>query len=260
MIIIGNGFLARNLRRLADRYPDVVLLASGVAGLNPTEAEYRRERDIVDHALDLARGQNATLVFLSSAAVYGGEGCTGSEHFPPDPPTAYGRHKLGLEHRIASSVVPHLLLRIGYVLGPTVPQHRLVPTLTRGLLAGSVTVHRGSHRDIIDVVDMVRIVELLLDAGIVGETLNVGSGFGVDIERIVDHLEYRLGTVAVREYLDRPSVHRVSLDKLRGLVPGVADLDFEEAYPFRTIDSYLVGVGLVAAENIESPRAMHSRS
>lgn len=245
MELVGTGFLARHLAAIGGRHPGVLLLAAGVPMPdNPPEA-YAREANLVEWAADRCSERGDLLVFLSTAgaAVYGTPSSAGREDEPAVPADDYGRHKLGLERRVAALCARHLVLRLTYVVGPGGRPDRLVPALIRQLRTGTVTVYRGATRDLIDVSDLVRIVDGLLLAGIEGEVVNVASGWSVPVEQLVDLLEVRLGTRATRRYVDVELPHRVSTEKLCRLLPAVQEMSFGPDYPRVVLDRYLTAEG-----------------
>lgn len=254
MEIIGTGFIARSLRPLADDHDDVLVLAAGVSHPENSEPEYQRETATVQRAVEQCLEQRRKLVFFSTAGIYGGDGCRGVEDEPASPPTRYGRHKLGLETLIRESGVGHLSLRLGYVLGREAPPHRLIPSLIRQIDSGRVSIYRGAYRDLIDIDDMVAITRSLLAARVRDEVINVASGVCVPIDRIVDHLEDRLGARAERHYIERDSVHCLSAAKLRRLAPEAANLGFGPDYFRSVVDRYLVESGRLAAPGTTHPR------
>ncbi|WP_433281482.1 NAD-dependent epimerase/dehydratase family protein [Micromonospora sp. CA-244673] len=240
MEVVGRGFLGRGLARLADAYPDVTVLAAGVSSTRTAaDDEYRRDRCRVAEVAGRCRRDGRLLVYLSSAAadVYGAPGCRGREDEPVTPRSAYGRHKVGLERLVRDSGVRHLIVRLGYVVGPGQPDHQLLPVLTRAVLAGQVDVFRGAYRDLIALDDVVRILDRLLDARVDGQVVNVASGRAVPVEDIIDHLERRLGVVAQRRFVDGHQRYQVSLAKLRRLVPDLAG--FGPHYYRDVIDRHL---------------------
>jgi hypothetical protein len=91
-------------------------------------------------------------VFLFSAATgpYGGEG-EGREDFPVTPVSPYREHKLAMERLVADSGANWLTLRLSRVVGPRQNPVQLFPSLVRRVRSGTVMVHRGARRDLMDV-------------------------------------------------------------------------------------------------------------
>lgn len=242
MDIVGNGFLARNLRALSSRHPDTVVLAAGVSWAGGTaRADFDREERLLDEVAAGCRASGRRLLFFSTAStgVYGKVRGPGREDGPVTPCTPYGAHKLALEERLRASGADHLILRLGHLVGRDQPPHQLLPLLVRQMRAGRVRVHRGAVRDLIHVDDVVEIIDRLLGQGLRGETVNVASGEAVAVERIVDHLEARLGLSVRREYQDVDAHHIISTEKLRALVPEVARMGFGPTYFRRVLDSFV---------------------
>jgi nucleoside-diphosphate-sugar epimerase len=242
MEIVGSGFLARNLQPIADRHPDTVVLAAGVSWASGTsETDFAREAALLDQVAERCRATGRRLVFFSTAAtgMYGAVDGAAREDIAITPCTPYGAHKYMLEQRLLASGADYLILRLGHLVGPGQPTHQLLPTLLRQVLEGAVRIHRGATRDLIDVADVVRIIDWLLERGVRGETVNVASGEAVAVDDIVDRLQARVGTPVVRNYTDAGSSHVISIEKLRRLVPEVALLGFAPTYYRRVLDAFL---------------------
>jgi NDP-hexose 4-ketoreductase len=225
MEIIGNGFIARHTRRyFGDRHPGVTLIAAGVSTVLDTDASaFERESTLVYDVIRRCKAAGRTVIFLSTAStgMYGADQSVGSEGGAVFPLTPYGRHKLCLEHVCALSGARWLVLRLSHIVGPGQQPHQLLPSLTRQLLSGEVTLYSGISRDLLDVGDMMRMVDSLLTQGVRDEVINVASGRSEAIEDIVDGLEERLGTRAERKLVDTPAKSgHVEVGKLRGLVAG----------------------------------------
>ncbi|WNM31363.1 NAD-dependent epimerase/dehydratase family protein [Streptomyces sp. Li-HN-5-11] len=240
MDIIGNGFIARNLRPLSEAHEQVTVLAAGVPRQLLPESETARERALVGETIRRCRRTGRTLVFFSTVSMYGAPGCRGLEDEPVTPSTRYGAHKLGLEDMIRESSVRHLILRLGYVMGPGGPDFRLVPALLQQILSGSVRVLSGARRDLLYVADFVAILDRLLGAGVENQVVNVASGDCVEVIRIIEHLERRLGVTAERIDAGRSVSHCPSVAKLRALVPEISGLGIGPGYYRNALDRYLL--------------------
>ncbi|MEV0526103.1 NAD-dependent epimerase/dehydratase family protein [Streptomyces sp. NPDC050439] len=257
MEIVGNGFLARNLRPIADRHPDTAVLAAGVSWAGGTsDSDFAREAELLAEVAERCRTTGRRLLFFSTAStgMYGEGGVTGREDSPVTPCTPYGAHKFALERQLKASGADYLILRLGHLVGPGQPPHQLMPSLLRQVLEGVVRVLRGATRDLIDVADVVTIIDCLLERGVRGETVNVASGEAVPVDHIVDHLQERLGLDVDREYRDAGAHHVISTEKLRRLVPETARLGFTPTYYRQVLDAFLdsAGVGRGAAESTVS--------
>ncbi|MGW1055661.1 NAD-dependent epimerase/dehydratase family protein [Streptomyces sp. NPDC001118] len=240
MDIIGNGFIARHLQPLSEAHEGVTVLAAGVPRQLLPESETARERALVAETIRRCRRAGRMLVFFSTVSMYGAPGCRGLEDEPVTPSTLYGEHKLGLEDMIRESGVRHLILRLGYVMGPGGPDFRLVPALVQQILSGSVRVLSGARRDLLYVADFVNILDRLFDAGVENQIVNVASGDCVEVIRIIEHLERRMGVTAERIGAGRSVSHCPSVVKLRALVPEISGLGIGPGYHRYALDRYLL--------------------
>ncbi|MFE9098977.1 NAD-dependent epimerase/dehydratase family protein [Streptomyces sp. NPDC007264] len=246
MDIVGTGFLARTLRPLAGRHPDTVALAAGESRTSgATEADYAREAALLRDVAKQCAATGQRLLFFSTAAtgMYGFAEGPGREDTTVTPYTPYGAHKLALEEQLRASGVDHLILRLGHLVGPHGRYHQLLPTLLRQVREGVVSMHRGATRDLLRVGDAITIIDRLLAAGLRGDTVNVASGFAVPVEDIVDHLARLLRLAPRKEYVDTGVRYAISTEKLRALVPEVADMGFGPDYYRRVLND------LIAAEH-----------
>jgi NDP-hexose 4-ketoreductase len=242
MEIVGNGFLARNLRPISHKHPHAVVLAAGVSSARGTsDADFTREAELLREVAHRFAGTSQCLVFFStaSAGMYGAMDGPGAEDRPVTPCTPYGAHKRSLEQQLHTFGIDYLVLRLGHLVGPGQPPHQLIPALVRQICSGLVTVDRGAVRDLIGVADAVTIVDWLLGRNLRGETINVASGTAVSVVDIIDYLERCLGAAPRRQYRDAGPAHAVSIKKLRALVPEVAALGFGPDYYRRVLDSFL---------------------
>ncbi|MFJ4183722.1 NAD-dependent epimerase/dehydratase family protein [Kitasatospora sp. NPDC089509] len=245
MEIIGNGFIARSLQPIAEKYPDTVVLAAGVSWASGTAAaDFDREARLLHRTAADCRRTGRRLLFFSTAAtgMYGLVDGPGREDLPVVPCTPYGVHKLALEEQLRDSGADHLVLRLGHLVGPGQPAHQLLPTLVRQIRDGDVRIHRGAARDLIDVADVITVIDRLLAQDLSGEIVNVASGEAVPVELIVDRLELGLGCTARRHYQDAGTHHVIAIDKLRALVPETDRLGFGPRYFERIVDDFAATV------------------
>lgn len=235
MRVIGTGFLGGHLTgAFGDRYAGVTAIAAGVSSTAVTSAaDYDREAALVYDTARHCRAHGRLVVFFStaSAAMYGAPGSPGTEDGPVFPPSAYGRHKLSLEAVLAASGVDRLVLRLSHVVGTGQPPHQLLPSLVAQVRSGSVTVHRGATRDLVDVRDFLVALDGLLAADVRNTVVNIASGVPEPAERIIAEVEEQLGVVTRKRWVDGSvGCPAVSVARLAALVPS-AVVHFGPDYP-----------------------------
>lgn len=241
MEVMGSGFLAANLATLSTSHPGVVVAAFGVSVASGIpESDFAREATRLYELMSRCERRHERLVFFStaSAAMYSVPGEMGREDGPVFPSTAYGRHNLALEAVLAASPIDYLVLRLTHVVGPAQHAQMLVPSLVRQVQSGAVRLYRGARRDLIDVADLVTVVDRLLATGVSRTVVNVASGTAVPVERLVDHIEAKLGVRTEREYVRDMASQPVSTARLHRLVPEIGWIGREDYYR-RVLSKYI---------------------
>ncbi|UKY51778.1 NAD-dependent epimerase/dehydratase family protein [Streptomyces inhibens] len=242
MEIVGQGFLARNLRPIASAHSGVVVAAAGVSAAGGTSEEaFAREAGLLYELIHRCKEKGHRLVFFSTAStgMYSTPGEPGREDGPVFPATPYGRHKLALEAVLAASAVDYLILRLGHVVGAAQPPHQLLPAMVRQVMSGRVRLFRGARRDLIDIDDVVTIVDRLLATGVNRTVVNVLSGAAPQIDEIIDDIEAILGRSTQRTYTATGGNQQVSTVRLRRLVGDVAGMGFDKDYYRRVLAKYV---------------------
>lgn len=244
MDVVGSGFIARHAKSyFGERHPSTTLIAAGVSSVLITDVSaFEREATLVYDVIRACRATGRTVIFLStaSAGMYGAGDSPGTEDGAVFPLTPYGRHKLALERVCSISGVRWLVLRLTHIVGAGQQPHQLLPSLTRQLFGGSITVHAGASRDLLDVQDMLSILDALLTTDVHNEVINIASGRSEDIERIVDGLEERLGVRAARKRVEMPARQAtVSIEKAHSLVPNLDAFGFGPGYLPALLDRHI---------------------
>jgi nucleoside-diphosphate-sugar epimerase len=243
MEIIGRGFLARHLAPFTTTHDEVTVLAAGVSrtgGGDETQA-FQREADLVRATTSRCRAMGRTVVFFSTAshAIYAGAGTLADEHSAL-PRSPYGHHKLRLEETIAAETTNWLVLRLSHAVGTHQRAHQLFPALVSQVCAGEVQVYENTHRDLIDVDDIVACLKGLLDTGIRNQVVNVAAGTPYPVPDIVRGIEQRLDRQAHWTVVQPASTGgpaTVDTGRLRQLVPDQAPAG-GDAYLNHLLDRY----------------------
>ncbi|WP_328874444.1 NAD-dependent epimerase/dehydratase family protein [Streptomyces sp. NBC_00287] len=240
--VIGDGFIARYIRQHLPLDGPVTVLAAGVSRTSETAPEhFAREAALVIETARRCRERRRLMVFLSTAAggLYGRQG-EGREDAPITPVTPYGRHKLAMERLVSDSGAPWLTLRLSHLVGPGQNPAQLIPALVRQVRSGTVVVHHGARRDLLDVRHFRTVLDRLLGLGVHGQVVNVASGVSFSAEEIVTAVESALGQRAHR--IPRqvpPESLRISNHRMRSYVPESEHFGFGPAYLDRLIARYV---------------------
>lgn len=179
-----------------------------------------------------------TLVFFSTAAVYGNTGREpATEESPCSPLGRYAAAKLEAE-RLLARHRDTCVLRISNVIGATVPSTRsqgVVPLLLRAARDGrpfTIWGDGSATKDYLAAPDLHRAVAAVL-AGDVRGVFNVASGHSLSVQQLVDvAASVHGGPIRIRHQPAYPwdvSVSRISAEKLRratGWMPQLSPHEF----------------------------------
>ena len=240
MLVEGRGLLGRAFADGAEGGPDALIFARGVADSSCVDpAEYAREMECVDRALDRAADQGLPLVYFVGAPIYGRFGEPVDERTSVTPVSPYGIHQARTEERIRAHRTSHLIIRLPNVVGSGGNRHQLIPSLVRQVSAGSVLIQERAERDLISVDSVVTAVRALLLAGVVNRTVIVASGISTSVSDIAAWLMTGLGVSARIERRAGGETQRFRIDLLRSLAPSAAE--FEPTYPRRLVEDIARG-------------------
>ena len=192
----------------ATRPAALVHLAGGPAA--EPDALWRNNVLATHHVLAAASRlrELPTCIIVGSAAEYGGGALERlSEERPARPVTDYGRAKAAqvlLARRLAAARdLPLTVLRPFNVVSRRLPETTALGNMRRQLLAGSGTRRRVECgrldvvRDYVPAGAVVEAIRRVLERPQPGATINVCSGIGLELGRILDALARRLGVTAV---------------------------------------------------------------
>jgi nucleoside-diphosphate-sugar epimerase len=113
---------------------------------------------------------------------------------PTRPVSLYGLCKLEAYQWVSSQAISHAWARLFYLFGPGEHPARLVPSVTRALLSGTVAeCTSGEHqRDFLHVDDVADALIHLLQSEVVGP-VNIGSGSAVAVRTIIEMVAQECG-------------------------------------------------------------------
>jgi nucleoside-diphosphate-sugar epimerase len=165
--------------------------------LHAREPNLRSLADSLDLVEALAARSCRHLVVAGSSAEYAPSERPVTEDDPVRPRSAYGASKAALATLLDSSWRPPGLrvawARLFNMTGPWEHPDRLLPWVTRSILAGEVVeLSSGDQvRDFLDVRDVARALTALSASAAVG-AFNVSSGCGVSLRELLTRLAARL--------------------------------------------------------------------
>jgi nucleoside-diphosphate-sugar epimerase len=173
MKIIGNGMIAESFKTY--NFKSVCVFASGVADSTENDIlKYKKEYDLLKQVL--IKNKNNIIVYFSTLSVLRHDY------------TNYVKHKLFMESYIENNSTNFLILRLPNVVGNTKNKKQLLPFMYNSLLNNDIIqVKNGTYRDLIDVDDLPKIVNFLINEKINGK-LNITLDNKIKVIDIVNYL------------------------------------------------------------------------
>lgn len=187
----------------------------------------------------LKEGGAKRYIFLSSGGtIYGNSLKPIDEGHPLDPQTLYAKSKTSIEELIQNSSLDYLILRAanpygGYQL--TDKKQGVIPILIEKALKHEpfeMWVNSDSIRDYIYIDDFARALSLLIEKDVSREIVNLGSGTGTPLSRVIELVEEKTGqTIEIHHKCSEVEVINsivLSIDKLHQLTGFVPTVSLEQ--------------------------------
>lgn len=218
-MIIGNGMLSRSLLAGPVATRDACLFASGVANSRcEAPREFDREKPLLQASL-ASHPAGAAFVYFGTCSAYD----------PSARQSPYVLHKLGMERRVRQHP-DGLVIRLPQLVGPGASPHTLASSLCASIRAGTpMQLWTHATRNIIDVVDVVRIVNLILATPIEADTVNVANPVSNPVREVISTLEGMLGMNATVTEVDAGTPYDIDIAAIQPLIAN-AGLEFGAGY------------------------------
>ena len=186
----------------------------------PATSEKDRKSDIGDNiagSVELLEAcverRIARLIFMSSGGtVYGKHGADGArENSPTNPVSSHGVMKLAIEKYIAVFRalygLPYVIIRASNPYGWTFERKKnqgiIDVALRKALKNETITIWGDGSvvRDFIYIDDLTEALYKIVKSDLTDEIINVGTGTGVSVNRILSAIEQTIGRTLQKEYV-----------------------------------------------------------
>ncbi len=227
-MITGNGMVAMAFREAGYDASDVSIFASGVSDSQCTSGEsFERERTLLGRTL----AESAT----GGSFVYFGTCSVGD---PAQQQSPYVLHKLEMERKVLAH--PNgFVFRLPQVAGANAPLNTLVSVICKAIVSKRpITAWRSASRNIIDIVDVVRIVDYLLrQDGALPRIVNVANSNSYGVAQLIASAERALGTTAAVTWIEKGAHYEIDVSYIAPIVAALG-IVFDEDYLFQVIRRY----------------------
>lgn len=227
-MIVGNGMLANAFRLSAADKQGACIFASGVSNSHCIDPkEFSRESDLLQDAL-AAHSNSAVFVYFGTCGAYD----------PTSRSQPYVSHKLALERMVLQHPLG-LVIRLPQVVGPNASPHTLVSALCENIRLGrTINVWEHATRNIVDVVDVVKIVSTWISTSDkTNRIINVANPFSYPIKVIIESIETVLGRKAILNVVSAGAAYEIDIEIIKPLIKNLG-LDFGKDYLPRVIARY----------------------
>lgn len=219
-MVVGGGLMAQAFQRYKNNN-STIIFASGVSSSKScTEHDCAREEKLLRNVLGES-GDKTLFVYFSSCSI-------ASSKLTDD---TYHSHKKKMEGIIRSNVKRHIIFRLPNVVGRTVNLDTLFYYLVDKVKAQKeFDLWSGAKRNVIDIDDVVRIVNYIIDNGVfVNETINIANLNDVTVDDIVSEISKHLGVDAKYSMIEYNDNYYIDTVKIEPIIKQLG-LDFDLHY------------------------------
>jgi len=182
-MIIGNGFLAKNLHHHGVNELSLIVLASGIGDSKCNSIkEFGREVNLITKNIKLAKELSYPLIYFSSITA--------------DLETPYIKHKKNCERIIQDSNVQHCIIRCPQLIGYNLNSHQLVGYLYQKILKQlQFNIFKDVERNILDVECLANFIKLWVVSPDYN-LINIGNEVNIKVTELVELIEKQLNLKA----------------------------------------------------------------
>lgn len=225
-MVIGTGLLATAFHTYSE-VKEVILFASGVSNSAETRLEaFDRERLLLENTCQ--RIENQLLVYFGTCSVID----------PELTESPYIIHKLRMES-LVKRCNRYMIFRLPQVVGTTQNPHTIVNFIHAHIVKGKkFQAWQGACRNLIDVVDVYRIADYLIQHRIFpNQVTTIATPINTKIVDLVRILEEVTHQRAHFEILERGSCYEIDVRHLNPYLK-LLNISFSEDYPKQIITKY----------------------
>ena len=150
---------------------------------------YNSIKKIINHLNKLDKKPH--FVFISTSHVYNYSKTKLNEKSKTNPKNTYAKIKLRSENYIKRNYKNYTILRLFNTYGSNQPKNYFIPDIKEKIKKGKTIHIDKSIRDFIHVSEVSKIIKFIINKNI-NETINVGSGKGFSLIKIIKYLSKKL--------------------------------------------------------------------
>jgi nucleoside-diphosphate-sugar epimerase len=228
--IVGSGLIANSFEGVFFKNKTLIL-ASGVSNsLEVLQSEFQREERLIK--CEIANHPDYHVVYFSTCSIDSGVS------------SAYILHKQNMERLVQDSALSFHVFRLPQLVG-VVKNATLISYLVDALLnEQALDVHGLATRNLLDVIDLVRIVKTLVNQDIgINSTINIASAKNVSVVEIIGEISVILQRTP--KFIINPIGYSQDIDiEFLKTVLDAQDVLFDDDYWVQVLRRYVTASGL----------------
>jgi nucleoside-diphosphate-sugar epimerase len=226
-MVIGNGLVATGFSAYEnqDRF---LIFASGVSNSkSSTPDDFRRERELFISSIE--KYSRKTAVYFSTTSV----------DDPDLRETSYIRHKLDMETLVKLRTTRHHIFRLSNLAGVSDNPNTILNFLYSHIANGeSFDLWRSSERNIIDLADVFRVADHILQNGLfLNRVTNIANEKNYPLDYLVKSMETFTGKTAIFEERNKGGAFRIDISDILPICRSLK-IGFGENYLPHLLEKY----------------------
>jgi nucleoside-diphosphate-sugar epimerase len=225
-MIIGNGMLAKAFK-IYENINNILIFASGISNSQEqTDEPFEREKNLLEKTL--AENQTTKFIYFSTCSI----------EDPSMSHSRYVKHKLNMENLIQTLHPDFYIFRLSQVIGKTNSPTIIHYFYNKIIAKESFEIWNKSTRNLIDVDDIVRIVQKIINESLMkNKIINIASPASVDVPYIVRTIENILKIEAQYASYDKGAPYSIDISPIKPIMEDLA-IKFDDDYLEKTIRKY----------------------
>lgn len=226
--IIGNGLIASALSDLPSTLEPLCFFASGVSNSGCIDLlEFQREELMLSKIID-SLDSSTTLVYFSTCSIYD----VYSRRTP------YINHKHNME-KLVEMCNKFLIIRLPQVVGYSKNRYTLTNYIRDSIINDKMMkIQKGAIRNIIDVVDVVKLSSLVIhDGKFLNCSVNIANPSSTSVEDLVGLMEKILQKRALYNYIEAEPGYIINTSIIESFLKKT-NINFKDNYVEKVLSKY----------------------
>jgi len=225
-MVVGSGMIAKAFSRYNDN-DDVIIFASGVSNSKEEdEASFEKEKNLL---LDIRfHNINKKFIYFSTVSIYD-KSLSNSK---------YIKHKIEMENVFNKIFSNYIIFRLPNIIGNSNNNNTFFNFFKNKIKNNEeIEVQKDASRYIIDMDDVIKYLEPIIDSKVKNKTINVCFDEKIKMLNLIDNFENIMNINVNKKIIDGGSEYTVDNKDFMSLIEPFYKK--EDSYVFQTIEKYI---------------------